>query len=232
MARFYLALADAQAGETQKAITAWVALAADIPADSSMRDEISRRISEAAATNGFAAPPLPPGQASEAPSAGVGPTPEQMEQAADMPADQRDKMIGGMIDQLAARLTTQPDDFDGWMRLGNAYAVQRQTAKSIDAYDHAIRLKPNDPDIKLTIVEALITPLQPSDPLPERAVALLRDVAAVTPNAPEVLWYLGIVAARNGNSAEARGDWTRLLATLPGGGEDAKTVQAALAELK
>jgi len=232
VARFYLALADAQAGEAQKAITAWVALAGEIPVDSPMRNEITRRVAEAAQTNGFAPPTLPSGLPSEAPEAGVGPTPEQMAQAADMPPDQRDKMIGGMIDQLAARLQTQPGDLDGWMRLGNAYAVQQQTAKSIDAYDHAIRLKPNDPDIKLTIVEALITPLQPSDPLPERAVALLREVAAVTPNTPEVLWYLGIVAARNGNTGEARSDWTRLLAALPSGSEDAKTVQAALAELK
>ncbi len=67
---------------------------------------------------------------------------------------------------------------------------------------------------------------------PPRAVALLREVAAVQPEAPEVLWYLGIVAAREGRPAEARQDWTRLLAALPAGGEDRKMVQAALAELK
>jgi len=68
--------------------------------------------------------------------------------------------------------------------------------------------------------------------LPPRAITLLKDVSAVAPDAPEVLWYLGVVAARDGRPAEARDKWTRLLASLPAGGEDAKMVQAALGELK
>jgi cytochrome c-type biogenesis protein CcmH/NrfG len=77
----------------------------------------------------------------------------------------------------------------------------------------------------------LLAPLQASDPLPERAVTLLHEVAAIAPDAPEVLWYLGVVAVREGHIAEARQNWTKLLAALPEGGEDYKTVQAALAEI-
>ena len=43
------------------------------------------------------------------------------------------------------------------------------------------------------------------------AVALLRQVQAVSPDRPEVLWYLGVVAARDGQredaSAIGRGCW-------------------------
>jgi cytochrome c-type biogenesis protein CcmH len=56
-------------------------------------------------------------------------------------------------------------------------------------------------------------------------------VAAVAPDAPEVLWYLGLVAARDGRAAEARDKWKKLLAALPADGEDAKMVKAALAQL-
>jgi Flp pilus assembly protein TadD len=62
-------------------------------------------------------------------------------------------------------------------------------------------------------------------------LVLLTQVAAVAPDAPEVLWYLGVVAARDGRTAEAREKWTKLLAALPADGEDAKMVQAALAQL-
>ena len=43
-----------------------------------------------------------------------------------------------------------------------------------------------------------------------------------------MLWYLGVVAAREGNAAEARQDWTRLLAALPKDGDDYKMVAEAL----
>src|ERR1019366_9313860 len=105
-----------------------------------------------------------------------------------------------------------------------AYAMQGETDKAMDAYDHAAKLKPGDPGIKLQAVAALLSRLNPDDALPPRAVALLHDVAAVTPEEPEVLWYLGIVAAREGHAAEARQDWTRLLAALPKDGEDYKMV--------
>lgn len=233
VARYYLALADGQAGETQKAISAWLALAAEIPEDSPMRSGIARGIQSAALSAGIAAPPLPKGLPADAPAAsGSGPSPDQMEAAATMPAGDREQMIRGMIAKLAARLETEPNDLDGWLRLGRAYSVEGETDKAFDAFDHAVKVKPDDPGIKLQAVSILLSRLQPDDPLPMRAVALLHEAAALAPDAPEVLWYLGVVASHEGKSTEARQDWTRLLATLPKDGEDYKVVQSALAELK
>ncbi len=219
VARFYLALADSQAGEAHKAIDAWVELAAGLPADSPMRVEIARRIAEAAKNGGFVAPPLPLGLAAET-------NPEQM-----LPAE-RDKMIAGMVEKLAAKLKAAPDDAEGWSRLGGAYVVLHQRDNAVDAYDHAAALKPGDPGIKLQTAAALLSGLQPGDKVPPRANALLAEVAAVAPDAPEVLWYLGVVAVRDGRVADARDKWTKLLTSLPADGEDAKLVRSALDELK
>ena len=229
VARYYLALADAQSGEEKRAIGAWLELAAGLPEDSPMRDEIGHRIADAAKSTGIDAPPLPKGLAAEQPP--TGPTAEQMQAAAEMTPEQRSQMIGGMIEKLAAQLKAQPNDLEGWLRLGRAYSVQGDTAKAVDAYDHAAALKPGDSGIKLQTVASLLAGLKPGDELPPRAIALLREVAAVTPDAPEVLWYLGVVAARDGNATEAREKWTKLLASLPDG-EDAKMVKAALGELQ
>jgi cytochrome c-type biogenesis protein CcmH len=204
-------------------------LAAGLPEDSPMRDEIGHRIADAAKSTGIDAPPLPKGLAAEQPP--TGPTAEQMQAAAEMTPEQRSQMIGGMIEKLAAQLKAQPNDLEGWLRLGRAYSVQGDTAKAVDAYDHAAALKPGDSGIKLQTVASLLAGLKPGDELPPRAIALLREVAAVTPDAPEVLWYLGVVAARDGNATEAREKWTKLLASLPDG-EDAKMVKAALGELQ
>lgn len=231
VARYYLALADSQAGEARKAIDAWLALAAEVPNDSQMHAEIGRNIASAAQSAGIAVPPLPKGTPGAA-QAESGPTPEQVANAADMPPAERDKMIRDMIAKLAARMQAEPNNLDGWVKLGQAYAVLGDTKKAVDAFDQAIRLKPDDLDIKLRAVSALLSQAQAGNALPTRAVALLQEVATLKPEEPEVLWDLGIVAARSGREGEARQTWTRLLTALPKDGEDYKTVQAALAELK
>ena len=223
VARYYLALADSQAGEVKRAIDAWLALAADVPDPSPMREEIARAVAQTAKTGGIAAPPLPKGTAPQS-----GPDEQQIDAAAQVPEAARKEMIGGMVAQLAARLQSQPDDVEGWLRLGRAYTVLGETDKSVDAFEHAAKLKPDDVIIKLQTFQAMIAGLQPSDALPPRAVALLRQVAAIMPDQPEVLWYLGVDAARAGNTEEARRNWTRLLGALPAGGEDAKLVKSAL----
>jgi cytochrome c-type biogenesis protein CcmH len=232
VARYYLALADSQAGEEQRAIDRWLALAADIPDDSPMREAIARGVAEAARQGGLTAPGLPKGTPPEpqqdAAGAAPGPNQDQMTAAAQMPEAQRKEMIRGMVAQLAARLQTEPNDLEGWLRLGRSYAVLEETDKSADAFEHAARLKPNDAGIKLQEFQTLIGKLQPNEPLPPRALEVLRQVVAIAPDQPEALWYLGLQAARDGKADEARRDWTKLLAALPADGEDAKLVKSAL----
>jgi cytochrome c-type biogenesis protein CcmH len=228
VARFYLALADGQAGEEKRAIDRWLALAADLPNDSPMREAIAHGIANAARQGGIAAPPLPNGTAPSQSDVQAGPTQDQTAAAAQMPEGERKEMIQGMVAQLAARLQTQPDDLDGWLRLGRSFAVLGDTDKSVDAFEHAAKLKPNDVDIKLQEFQTLVAKLQPSDPLPPRALALLRQVTAIAPDQPEALWYLGVQAVHEGNVEEARRDWTKLLKTLPADGDDAKLIKRAL----
>lgn len=230
VARFYLALADAQAGEAHKAVDEWVSLAADLPNDDDMRSEISHRIEDAARSGGFEPPKLPEGQAGPKPQASGGPTDEQIAAASGMSPADRSKMIQNMIDQLAARLAKEPNDVDGWIKLATAYGVQGKDAQSLDAYEHAEKLRPNDPSILLGEVAGLLAPLAPTAPIPERAITLLHQVSAVAPEAPEALWYLGIVDARQGRTEQARKNWTLLLGELEEG-SDKKMVQDALAML-
>jgi cytochrome c-type biogenesis protein CcmH len=232
VARYYLALGDEQAGDEQRAIDRWLALAADIPDDSPMRESIAAGVAAAAKAGGMSAPALPKGTPPQpqpdAADSGTGPNADQMGAAAQMPEGERKQMIESMVAQLAARLQTSPDDVEGWMRLGRSYAVLDQPDKAVDAFEHAVKLKPDDPSIKLQEFQTLIAKLQPSDPLPPRALELLQQVAAQAPNEPEALWYLGVQAAREGKPDEARRDWTKLLAALPADGEDAKLVKSAL----
>lgn len=227
VARYYMALAAGQAGQAEDSIRLMQALAADTPEDSPMRDEIGKRIAEAAKAAGLPLPELAKGTPAEDPDSATA----ALDAADAMPEGAQKAMITAMVDKLATRLQTEPGDVDGWMRLGRAYTVMRDPAKAADAYDHAVALMPGDAPIRLQAVEALLTGLKPADALPPRAVALLREVEAISPDEPEVLWYLGVNAARDAHPDDARRYWARLLAKLPAEGENTRMVKSAMEAL-
>ena len=229
LARFYLSTAAAQAGEPLKAIEGWQALLADMPSDASVRDAVGQRIAEAAKAAGIPVPELAKGTAPAQPEAGApGPDAKAMADAASLPEDQRQAMIRGMVEKLAAKQQAEPGNLEGWLRLGQAYAVLHEPDKSTAAFDKAIALKPDDVSIPLQAARALLADLKPPEKIPAPAVAFLKRAQAGAAEEPMVLWYLGIAAAQEGHPEDARRDWNTLLAKLPAGGDDAKLVQSAL----
>lgn len=148
-----------------------------------------------------------------------------------MPADQRAAMVRAMVERLAERLAAQPDDTEGWLRLGRAYLVLNEFEKSADAYDRAARQQPG-PDIRIQEIAALIETTPPTAPLPARAQTLVNALATQAPDQPEIIWYSGLVAARIGQRADALRHWERLLTLLPPASQERKLVQSAIDALK
>jgi cytochrome c-type biogenesis protein CcmH len=226
VARYYLALAAGQAGQPDETIRQMQGLLADIPDDSPMRDEIARRIADAAKAAGVPMPALARGLPAD-----VEPDSDAPDAVAVLPEGEQRAMVAGMVAKLATRLEAEPDDIDGWMRLGHGYMAMHKADKAAAAYDHALALKPGSVAIRLQAIEGLLTGLKPADTLPPQAIALLKQIEAVAPDEPEVLWYLGMVAAHDAHPEEARRYWSRLLAKLPADGENTRIVKAALGSL-
>jgi cytochrome c-type biogenesis protein CcmH len=61
------------------------------------------------------------------------PSTAQMASAADQPPDQQAAMIRGMVERLAARLTQDGSDVDGWVRLVRSYKVLGESEKARSA---------------------------------------------------------------------------------------------------
>jgi cytochrome c-type biogenesis protein CcmH len=198
-----------------------------------MREEVAKRIAESARTAGLPMPALPPPAPSPGRQSGAQqPSPDAAEAMANLPPEQRDQVIRGMVEKLAAQVKANPDDADGWVRLGRSYGVLGDADKSADAFDHAAKLKPDDVSIPLQEARAILETRKPEAPVPEKVVALLHKVEAVQPDEPEVLWYLGAAAAQEDRKDEAERYWQRLLPLLPADGDDHKMVQQALDSLK
>lgn len=141
-------------------------------------------------------------------------------------------MIRAMVNRLADRLEASPDDLDGWLRLARARTVLGETEQAADAYERAAALRPDDVAIPLQAVEVLLTGRSLTDPLPPRAIAILRRIEAIRPEEPAILWYLGLVAAREGRRPEALSYWRRLRDSLPPGHRDTEMVRSAIQALE
>ena len=122
-ARFYFALSLEQEGKFEEAKSIWTELAKLNPENAEWQKMIKSRI-QIAVKNGASEPVR-------------GPTKADVKAASNMSADERKTMIEGMVENLAARLEDEPQDFAGWQRLINAYAVLKQPDKAIESLKKA-----------------------------------------------------------------------------------------------
>jgi cytochrome c-type biogenesis protein CcmH len=219
-ARFYLALAKAQAGDRDGALRDWLALEAAARADTPWRKQLTRFIETTAKEAGLNAAALAKLRANAQKTAqktagGRGPSREDMARAKRMSPAQHTAMIRGMVDNLAARLKENPDDLAGWRRLGRSYVVLREYKKAAAAYEQAARLAPKDVGVLVDYGQALLAVHGKDRDLPPKFVAIVRRIHALQPDHMIGLWFLGVAEYEAGNHEKASALWTRLLARLP-----------------
>jgi cytochrome c-type biogenesis protein CcmH len=142
-------------------------------------------------------------------------------------------MINSMVERLAARLEQQPDDVEGWTRLGRSYSVLNKPDKAREAYARAVKLRPGDIALKESYAEAIISAAgDDATAPPAEATALFRQILAAEPKNQMALWYVGIAEADAGHKDVARDLWSRLLAELPANAPGRQEVEQRLAALK
>ena len=126
-ALYYRALAEQQAGNADTAKQRFTALLRETPKDAPWRQLVVQRLAE-----------LSPD--------GKGPVLDQqtVESAQQMSAEDRRKMIVGMVEGLAERLAADGQDLQGWLRLINARMVLGQKDKAQQALVSARQAFQND----------------------------------------------------------------------------------------
>lgn len=130
-ARYFLGKAEIDEGRTEAGVNVWRSLVAELPAEDPRRAALQAEIARATGAE-------PPSAAATV--------------AAAPPAEQQ-AMIRSMVDGLAARLETAPDDPEGWARLVRAYTVLGDTAARERALGRARQLFTGRP-ADLAAVEA------------------------------------------------------------------------------
>jgi cytochrome c-type biogenesis protein CcmH len=220
-ARFYGGLAMLQRGERQSALESWIGLIEDAPADAPWLPDLRQRTAALAEDLGLDPErTLPASRAAGAAAANgeQGPrglTAQQMRAAEAMPEEERQAMIRGMVDGLAARLEQQPDDIEGWRMLGRSFAALGETARSAEAYRQVASRLPDDVTAQVEYAEALLAQENLEQPPSPETVAQLQEVLALEADNPVALFHLGRAAAARGDAAAAARHWKRLVAQMP-----------------
>ena len=137
--------------------------------------------------------------------------------------------INQMIEDLAARLKTNPADQPGWARLAGAYKVQGRLPEAEDAFVKAGKLVDADADLLAQYADLLA---MRSGSLEGRPLALVNKALALNPQHPMALMLAGSAAYRRADYAQAVVHWERVLAVLPPGSSDARQVEAEIADAR
>lgn len=252
--RFYIAVAETQAGNMQKGLDQLVSIARDAMPDAPYLPMLRERIGALAnelkqdPAKLLAALPKPvePSQA-PAPQAAEprqerGPTAADVQAAQQMSPQDRAQMIQGMIDGLAARLEAEPKDVEGWLRLIRAHKVQNDDAKATDAVAKAVAANPDArPRIVQTAQQLGVNlPAMPAAPAPQAAAPqataprgpTAADVQAAQQMSSQDRQQMirgmvdGLAARMEQNPNDVEG-WLRLIRAYKVLGDDAKAVEAA-----
>ena len=220
-ARFYGGLAMLQRGERQGALDTWIGLIEEAPPDAPWLPDLRQRTAALAEDLGLdperALPASRAAGTAEAEGARTpnGPTGQQMRAAEAMPEEERQAMIRGMVDGLAARLEQQPDDIEGWRMLGRSFAALGEAARSVEAYRQVASRLPDDLTAQVEYAEALLAREDMDQPPSPETVAQLQAVLALEADNPLALFHLGRAAAARGDAAAAVRHWRRLLTQMP-----------------
>ncbi|TDQ83145.1 cytochrome c-type biogenesis protein CcmH [Dongia mobilis] len=216
MARFFLALGRAQDGDLEGALSDWMALEADSPADAPWRATLEEHIARASQRLGRAGPDTGIAGPSAAGPSAAGPSADDIAAAEAMSPEERQEFVNDMVGRLAERLAAEPDDLDGWLRLGRAYQVLGRGEDARNAFAKAAALAPARLDIQLDYADAIIAGRTDLDRyLPPEFIETVARIRTLDPENPLGLYYGGLVARLAGNRAEAQRLWQKVLDRLP-----------------
>ncbi|HEX9625670.1 MAG TPA: hypothetical protein VGA00_01900 [Acidiferrobacterales bacterium] len=118
-----------------------------------------------------------------------------------------------MVGRLENRLRENPDDVDGWSRLGRAYVVLERLDNARAAYARAYSLKSDDAEILSNYAWVVFT--LNSGETSGLSHELYSKLHRLEPGNPDALWFMGLAAYQRGEFPAAVASWERLISILP-----------------
>jgi cytochrome c-type biogenesis protein CcmH len=116
--------------------------------------------------------------------------------------------LGAMAQRLADKLAKNPENADGWALLAHSYVELKQHKDAVSAFEKAVNLIPNDPQLFADYADALA--VTTGGQFDEKANELVEKALKLDPNHPKALLLAGTIAFKNADYKKAIGIWEHL----------------------
>jgi cytochrome c-type biogenesis protein CcmH len=120
--------------------------------------------------------------------------------------------FSAMAAKLAAKLEKNPNDGEGWALLARSYVELKQHKDAVPAFEKAMALLPNDPQLLADYVDARA--MTQGHQLDEKSAELINKALKLDPNLPKALMLAGTLAFDHADYKKAIEIWEHLHSTL------------------
>jgi cytochrome c-type biogenesis protein CcmH len=148
------------------------------------------------------------------------------------PAGQHDMSpakVEEMVGKLEAKLQQEPNNVEGWALLAHTYYAMNRMPQAVAAYEHAVKLEPDNATLLADYADALGSQQGGLDGKPMELVA---RALKVDPTQWKALALAGTAAFDHKDYKLALTYWEKLRSTLPPDSNLAKSVDGSISEAR
>jgi len=154
----------------------------------------------------------------------------QMNQGNGSENPQGHENFSAALENLISRLSSNPNDIEGWVMLGRTYSSMERYTEAANTYAKIVELVPDNPQILSEYARALA--MKNNGTLAGKPTELLYQALKIDPQFPPALALAGHAEFEQEHYAQASTHWEKLLASIPQDTPLAKSIKDSIAEAK
>ena len=135
-----------------------------------------------------------------------------------------------MVAQFAAKMEQDPSNLQGWVMLARSYRILGRNQEAAKAYERAGSFIESDPQLLADYADVLATNANGS--FSGKPLQLIKQALKLDPNNLMALWLSGTASYAAGNYKTAVQTWENLAQQIPPGTEDARSIEASIADAR
>ena len=135
-----------------------------------------------------------------------------------------------MVAQFAAKMEQDPANLQGWVMLARSYRILGRNQEAAKAYERAGSFIESDPQLLADYADVLATNANGS--FSGKPLQLIKQALKLDPNNLMALWLSGTASYAAGNYKAAVQIWEKLAQQVPPGTEDARSIEASIADAR
>lgn len=138
--------------------------------------------------------------------------------------------ITKMVSEFAVKMEKDPTNLQGWVMLARSYRILGRNEEAAKAYERAGNFIDSDPQLLADYADVLASNANGS--FAGKPLQLINQALKLDPNNLMALWLSGTASYAAGNYRAAVQSWEKLTQQLPPGTEDARSIEASIADAR